>query len=103
MHTQALRGIVVGERMEVEEAMELVTKEKNINVRTHPRYALCTDSESALLYVVSSLSLCSTKTAGSKQLVSCQLFTRVIYFVPLSSPPLPSLPPTLSSPRSLVL
>ena len=71
--------------MEVEEAIELVTKEKNINVRTHPRYALCRDSESALLHVVSSLSL------WSKQLVSCQLFTRVFYFVPLSSPLLPSL------------
>ena len=40
IHTQALRGIVVGEGMEVEEAVELVTKEKNINVRAHPRYVL---------------------------------------------------------------
>ena len=64
-HTQALRGIVVGEGMEVEEAVELVTKEKNINVKTHPRYALYRDSgkELALLHVVSSLSLCSTETS----------------------------------------
>ena len=38
-HTQALRGIVVGEGMEVEEAVQLVAKEKEINVRMHSRYA----------------------------------------------------------------
>ena len=59
-HTQALRGIVVGEGMEVEEAVQLVAKEKEINVRTHPRYAGCRDSGKEVVLTLQQMCIPST-------------------------------------------
>ena len=46
--------------MEVEEAVQLVAKEKEINVRTHPRYAGCRDSGKEVVLTLQQMCIPST-------------------------------------------